>query len=73
MPPLVGENLQTAQDILQSLGSYILSQEDATPAGRIQILDRNWYVCSQYPEAGATVAVSDLVTLFNVKLEEACP
>jgi hypothetical protein len=73
MPNLVGENLQTAQDILQSRGSFLLSQEDALPSGRSQLIDSNWYVCSQYPEPGATVSVSEFVTLWSVKLTESCP
>lgn len=73
MPDLVGKNLQKAQDRLQSLGSFLMDQEDATGEGRWQLLDANWYVCSQKPAAGKKVALSAIVTLYVVKLEESCP
>ncbi len=47
MPDVVGANLQDAQDLLQSLGSYAMDQQDASGLGRVQVLDRNWKVCSQ--------------------------
>lgn len=73
MPNLIGKNLQGSQDLLQSMGSYLMSQEDATSAGRVQILDRNWKVCSQDPAPGTRVSVDALVTLWNVKNNESCP
>lgn len=73
MPDVIGINLQEAQDYLQSLGSYLLDQEDASGAGRIQILDRNWYVCSQQPAPGTEVPIETVVTLYSVKLDERCP
>jgi hypothetical protein len=73
MPNVVGQVLQTAQDRLQSLGSYVMDQQDAGGLERLQMLDSNWKVCSQKPSPGAKIATSDLVTLASVKLEETCP
>ena len=73
MPSVVGMNLQDAQDLLQSLGSYVMDQEDASGRGRLQLLDRNWKVCTQDPGAGKSVDISAVVTLGSVKLGESCP
>ncbi len=73
MPKLVGVNLQLAQDTLQSLGSYVLDQEDASGLERFQVNDSNWKVCSQKPKAGARVPIETVVLLNSVKLAEDCP
>jgi hypothetical protein len=73
MPALVGANLQDAQDTLQVLGSYVLTQTDATGMERFQVLDSGWKVCGQRPRAGARVPVDKMVELMAVKLDEACP
>ena len=73
MPNLVGENLQDAQDELQSLGSFLMDQVDATGEDRWQLLDSNWYVCSQKPAAGKKVSLAAIVKLYVVKIEESCP
>lgn len=73
MPDLVGKNLQKAQDELQSLGSYLLDQQDASGAGRVQLNDRNWKVCSQQPDAGTEVPITATVVLASVKSDENCP
>lgn len=72
MPSLVGMVLQDAQDLLQSKGSYLMDQTDATGRGRLQILDDNWKVCSQSPAPGTKTSVSEMVTLSSVKLSESC-
>jgi len=72
MPKLVGMNLQLAQDLLQSKGSYILDQEDFKGLSRFQINDSNWKVCKQSPAPGKSVPVSTVVTLYSVKLTERC-
>jgi hypothetical protein len=72
MPRVVGMNLQLAQDLLQSKGSYILDQVDHKGLLRIQVLDSNWKVCKQTPAAGKVVLVSTVVTLSSVKLTERC-
>lgn len=73
MPRLVGKNLQDAQDLLQSLGSYLMDQQDASGLGRIQVRDSNWKVCRQRPAAGTVVPVDTVVILAAVKLDERCP
>ena len=73
MPRLVGQNLQDAQDRLQSRGSYLLRQDDARGLERFQVFDANWKVCSQKPKAGKTVPIDRMVVLGAVKLNESCP
>ena len=73
MPSVVGMVLQDAQDLLQSQGSYLMDQVDASGAGRIQFFDTNWRVCSQEPSAGSPLSSMDVVTLRSVKLDESCP
>jgi hypothetical protein len=72
MPRVVGMNLQLAQDLLQSKGSYILDQEDYKGLMRVQVLDSNWKVCKQNPAAGKVIPISAVVTLSSVKLSEHC-
>jgi hypothetical protein len=72
MPKVVGMNLQLAQDLLQSKGSYIMDQEDYKGLGRFQLVDSNWKVCKQSPAPGKSVPVSTVVTLSAVKLTERC-
>jgi hypothetical protein len=73
MPKLVGLVLQDAQDLLQSRGSYLLDQEDASGRGRWQLLDSGWKVCMQKPRPGVSIPVETIVTLWSVKLSERCP
>ena len=73
MPSVVGMVLQDAQDLLQSQGSYLMDQVDATGGGRFQFFDTNWKVCSQEPPAGTPLSSVDVVTLNTVKLDESCP
>lgn len=73
MPALAGVNLQDAQDLLQTLDSYVMDQVDAMGLERFAVNDSNWVVCSQDPAPGAVVATSTVVTLAAVKLDEACP
>ena len=72
MPALVGANFQDAQDMLQALGSYVLTQTDASGMERFQVLDSAWKVCGQRPRAGAEVSVDKMVELLVVKLHEGC-
>ncbi|WP_336724769.1 PASTA domain-containing protein [Cellulosimicrobium cellulans] len=73
MPSVVGQNLQDAQDLLQTLDSYVMDQVDATGLERFAVNDSNWTVCAQDPAPGAVVPISTVVTLSAVKLDEACP
>jgi hypothetical protein len=65
--------LQDAQDLLQSQGSYLLDQQDASGLGRLQMIDSNWKVCTQSPAPGSSVGVQSTVQLGAVKLDESCP
>lgn len=65
MPDVVGMNLQGAQDKIQSLGVFFSRSEDASGAGRAQVLDRNWIVVGQTPEPGVLIGEGD--ALLRVK------
>jgi hypothetical protein len=71
LPDLVGLDLQAAQDEAQAAGFYALDDQDASGQNRLQVLDRNWTVCSQEPEAG-THPTDTPVTLYAVKDDETC-
>ncbi len=73
MPAVVGQNLQDAQDLLQTMDSYVMDQQDATGLERLAIDDSNWTVCAQDPAPGVVVPISTVVTLAAVKLDETCP
>jgi hypothetical protein len=75
MPNLVGSVLQDAQDSIQQLTNYgiaITTSHDATGAGRMQVADRNWKVCSQNVPAGAPITSSSRIDFGVVKLDESC-
>jgi hypothetical protein len=76
MPDETGNVLQDSQDDLQRLAAnpiYFSDSKDATGAGRLQILDRDWQVCSQNVSPGTKVTV-DVDVVFNVvKTYENCP
>lgn len=75
MPNLVGSNLQEAQDTIQrltDLGIAVTRSHDVTGAGRQQVLDRNWRVCSQNIPPGATIMTSTMIDFGAVKLSERC-
>lgn len=70
MPDVVCMNLQDAQDFIQSeTGVFYSRSEDATGAGRNQVLDSNWIVVAQRPAVGTPIGEGDAV-LSSVKLEE---
>lgn len=73
MPDFVGMQLQEAQDTAQAKGLFMLTSHDSTGAGRMQVLDRNWQVCTQDPAAGATVSTDVEVDFGTVKTDESCP
>ncbi|MEV7972949.1 PASTA domain-containing protein [Cellulomonas sp. NPDC089187] len=72
MPDVVGMNLQEAQELLQSHGSYLMDQEDASGRRRPQLRDSNWQVCAQVPEPGVESPTTVMVELSAVKLGETC-
>ncbi|TDP95135.1 hypothetical protein EV186_105367 [Labedaea rhizosphaerae] len=76
MPNLVGKNLQAAQDEMQSVTGnpvFITTSHDATGAGRHQVLDRNWKVCSQNVAPGKTFSEETKIDFGAVKNDESCP
>ncbi|MFF9867523.1 PASTA domain-containing protein [Streptomyces sp. NPDC013953] len=73
VPDFVGMVLQTAQDTAQAEGFFLLTSHDSTGAGRMQLLDRNWKVCSQSKAAGTSIPTATAIDFGAVKLEESCP
>lgn len=76
MPDLVGSQLQSAQDRIQSLtdfGIAVTTSHDATGAGRHQVWDRNWKVCSQNIPPGSAIDSGTRIDFGAVKIEERCP
>lgn len=67
VPDVVGMDHQLAQDTMQSVGLYMLMEEDATGQGRMLLWDRNWVVVDQSPPAGSTVSEDTTITLFSKK------
>jgi hypothetical protein len=75
MPNLVGTNLQSAQDAIQSLTSYgiaVTTSHDVTGAGRQQVLDRNWKVCDQSVPPGTAISTGTSIDFGAAKLTESC-
>jgi beta-lactam-binding protein with PASTA domain len=72
MPDVVCMNLQTAQDEIQDHGVLLSRSEDASGAGRMQVLDRNWVVVEQSPATGTPIGEGEAV-LFVVKNDEPSP
>nr|WSX48879.1 hypothetical protein OG409_07915 [Streptomyces sp. NBC_00974] len=73
VPNGVGQILQAAQDTAQAAGFYLLGSTDALGKSRMQVLDRNWKVCSQTPAAGTKTETATKIVFNTVKLEETCP
>jgi hypothetical protein len=69
MPQVVCMNLQDAQNEIQDHGVFFSRSEDATGRGRNQIIDRNWQVVGQSPDAGVPIGEGD-ATLSVVKYGE---
>ena len=69
MPDVICMNLQEAQDEIQDHGVFLSGSVDATGQGRNQIIDSNWQVVGQDPDAGAPIGEFD-ATLFVVKYGE---
>lgn len=72
MPDVVCSNLQDAQDEIQTTGVFLALSEDASGAGRNQVLDSNWIVIRQTPAPGTPIDEGDAV-LYVVKYGEANP
>ncbi|WP_328901026.1 hypothetical protein OHR86_14795 [Streptomyces sp. NBC_00441] len=73
VPDFVGMGLQSAQDAAQAKGFYTLTSHDSAGRDRMQLLDRNWKVCSQSVAAGKSVATTTELDFGAVKTEESCP
>ncbi|MFI9256065.1 PASTA domain-containing protein [Streptomyces sp. NPDC053069] len=73
VPNFVGMGLQSAQDKAQAASFYSLKSHDALGRARMQILDRDWKVCSQNVKAGTVVVTSTQLDFGAVKLTESCP
>ncbi len=73
VPDLVGKGLATAETDAQAAGFGSITTHDASGRGRIQILDRDWQVCSQAPPAGSSTSTATQLSLGVVKLDETCP
>lgn len=70
VPDVVGMNHQYAQDKMQSVGLYMLDEEDATGQGRMLLWDRNWVVVEQEPPAGSMVTEDTTILLRSKKIGE---
>lgn len=73
VPRFVGMGLQDAQDSAQAVGFYLLTSHDSTGASRMQVLDRNWKVCTQNYPAGKAMPLDTELNFGAVKVEESCP
>lgn len=76
MPNEVGQVLQDAQDDIQRVSRdpmFWTDSTDLTGAGRMQVLDRNWQVCTQNVPPGTTVGSDVKINFGVVKLDENCP
>jgi beta-lactam-binding protein with PASTA domain len=74
MPDLVGMDLQSAQNLVQTYGVFYSVSHDLR-GSRNQVIDSNWIVCDQNVAAGQRVTgdVEGQIDLGVVKREEACP
>jgi hypothetical protein len=75
MPNLVGTGLQDAQDAIQHFTDYgipITTSHDAGSADRMQVLDRDWKVCTQNVSPGAEITPDTRIDFGAVKLSEHC-
>ncbi|HEY5199702.1 MAG TPA: hypothetical protein VIJ31_02240 [Acidothermaceae bacterium] len=77
MPDLRGKVLQTAQDAIQALTGdavFFTTSHDATGAGRHQILDRDWKVCTQNVAPGTAFDAAAKIDFGVVRVDtESCP
>jgi hypothetical protein len=69
VPDVVGMNHREAMGVLHEAG-FMVNEEDASPEGRMIILNSGWKVCRQDPAPGATDAIR--VAIYSVKVDESC-
>ena len=74
MPNLVGTDLQTAQNQVQTYGPFLSLSHDLL-GSRNQVIDSNWIVCDQNIPPGQQVTgdVEGKIDFGVVKREESCP
>jgi hypothetical protein len=74
MPDVVGMDLQSAQDLIQTHGVFLSVSHDLR-GSRHQVLDSNWLVCDQNIPPGEQVSgdAEGKIDLGVVKREESCP
>jgi hypothetical protein len=74
MPDVVGMDLQSAQNLIQTNGVFFRTTHDLL-GSRHQVLDSNWIVCTQNIPAGQQVTgnAEGAIDLGVVKREESCP
>lgn len=70
MPDFKGKSVKVARQALDSSTSITIT--DASPGGRMVLVESNWQVCTQAPSAG-TALTGQPVALTAVKFEESCP
>jgi hypothetical protein len=76
MPDLVGQDLQGAQDAIQSLTDsavWYTDSTDLTGQDRVQVSDRHWMVCTSTPSPGETFTAETEIEFGVVRIEETCP
>jgi hypothetical protein len=76
MPDLIGEDLQGAQDAIQSLTDsavWYTDSTDLTGQDRMQVSDRHWVVCTSTPSPGETFTTDTEIDFGVVRIEETCP
>lgn len=77
MPDLTGQNLQAAQDAVQALTNgkvFYSGSTDLTGQSRMQMMDRNWQVCTSTPPPGSTITSTTTVEFGVVRIDtESCP
>ncbi|WP_448627728.1 hypothetical protein [Geodermatophilus sp. URMC 64] len=74
MPDVVGMDLQSAQDLIQTFGVFFSVSHDLR-GSRLQAIDSNWIVCTQNIPAGQQVTgdAEGKIDLGVVKRDETCP
>ena len=76
MPDLTGNDLQGAQDAIQSLTNgeiFFTDSHDASGQGRAALLDRGWQVCTQDPAPGSKITADTNIDFGVVRVSEQCP
>jgi hypothetical protein len=76
MPDLIGQDLQGAQDAIQSLTDSAVvytDSRDLTGQDRMQVSDRHWMVCTSKPSPGETFTAATEIEFGVVRIEETCP